>query len=86
MSLNSIHSSSTAGLMQPHAPISMATAATLWGWQRFTEVTNKRRGKTKPAIQAKKHIWNPSQTGQRPDVSDQNSHYLPKVVSVLPIV
>jgi len=43
-------------------------------------------GENKPAVQARKHIWNSCQTGQQPDVHDQNSHYLPKVVSVLPIV
>lgn len=78
--------SSLAGPVRPHLPISLSTAATLWGQQTFTEVTTKCGEKNNPATQARKHIWNPSQTGQQPDVHDQNSHYLPKVVSVLPIV
>ena len=56
------------------------------GPQTFTEVTAECGAKNKTATQARKHIWNPSQTGQQPDVHNQNSRYLPKVVSVLRIV
>lgn len=70
----------------PHLPITPTAGAAIWGQQTFTETLLLHVGGQTSLQQARKHTGNPSQVGQQPDVHDQNSHYLPKVVSVLPIV
>lgn len=70
----------------PRLPVTPTAGTAIRGQQAFTGASLLHVGGQTSLQQARKHTGNPSQAGQQPDVHDQNSHYLPKVVSVLPIV